>query len=1357
MNKRFWPIFILLVFACLQGYSQLSDLHYLPPLKQGSNNGSVREQAIYLSTPESTAFAVNAYRGTSTTPIATFSISNATPARYDLPNGDNAITMVQNNNTGVVISNGGLRFEAPGGQKFYVNYRGSSGAQSTSLTSKGRQALGTSFKWGGAPNYGTTNEQGTSLGIMATEATTTVDIFGYDPNCEFREGNDRDGITSNTIQVVLNAGESFVLEAHIAETSANIDGWLGASIVSDKPIAISNGGLNYAAVNGSGGSRDAGIDQPVPEDNLGKDYIFVRGGGVNNTEFPIIIATQNNTQIFVNGSATPIATINNGEYFIVPGTNYSSGLPGANMYIRTSKDAYAYQNLAGTNGIQTVGLNFVAPLNCLIPDTVNNIPNITDAAGTTLTGGITIIASTTTPDANIIVTDGSGVVTKPASLSVAGNPDWKTFYIPNLTGNVDVQSTGPVAVGFFGGNGNRGIAGYFSGFDVAPNVDLQITGTQCLPGANLEVIGEVFDAYQWFFDGTPIAGATTTTYNPTVAGDYFVRVTKGPCTYDSNNLQAYYCNPDIQLIKTADASTVNEGSIVTFTITAQNFGVDPATNLVITDVLPTGLSLVSASPTVGSWSSPNWTIGTLTSGTLETISIVAMADTNNMTVPAQFPTNTATNTQDQIDSNITIDSPSASVTILNDFDGDGIMDITDLDDDNDGILDTIECGYIFGSGTLVDPFSSLYEANLATVSARYYFDLGSGVFEADVDTSNGGGWVLILQYVHALGTNPNLNIIGPSSNLPALSVAVLGDDESGSGTTWGHLGNSGLSALNAEELRWYAETTGHDRVIHFKSDVGLSYAETGTGNFSGINSSYTELTGHSANLPDAVANYFSNQGDLALTNFPYWLSGTYHWGIRGLGNRWEVDDYGRNTASTIHRIWARATTSPCADTDGDGLANLLDLDSDGDGCFDVVEADFTDENSDGVLGPVSVNVDSNGLVTSGSDGYTGTNYLVTDGSVVHPICGSDSDSDGVPDGVDLDDDNDGIYDNTECNVINHALTGTATQNSNYNSTLIAAQAINGNLGYPEAHTAGGTANDWWEVDLGELERIDEVKIWNRTACCSDRLSNMFVLISDTPFPSNTDLEAAQVNATFSAQLGDMNGLISVQVPFGIEGRYIRIQKSGTNPGGNWINIYELQALEYTFCDINSNGIPNYLDLDSDGDNCSDANEAYTNVNADGDDGGTYGSGTPSVNPDGTVIAASYPTPADIDLNGTYDFQEVGVAPTITIQPENQHVFLNNNGVFGPTASDADAYQWEVSTDGGTTFNTINDGVEYSGTQSDELSILLPNLEKNGYIYRAVLTSDTFVCGQTLTNAVVLTVGPRTIITNRRITIRVNKN
>ena len=109
-KKNIGLLILFLIFGIIKSYAQLSDLHYLPPLKQGSNNGSAREQAIYLSTPVTTAFTVNAYRGTSPTPIATFSISNASPAVYNLPNGDNGITMLQNNDTVIVISTGRITF-----------------------------------------------------------------------------------------------------------------------------------------------------------------------------------------------------------------------------------------------------------------------------------------------------------------------------------------------------------------------------------------------------------------------------------------------------------------------------------------------------------------------------------------------------------------------------------------------------------------------------------------------------------------------------------------------------------------------------------------------------------------------------------------------------------------------------------------------------------------------------------------------------------------------------------------------------------------------------------------------------------------------------------------------------------------------------------------------------------------------------------------------------------------------------------------------------------------------------------------------------------------------------------------------
>ena len=178
--RKLGLLFVLLFVSNFVS-AQLSDLHYLPPLKQGQNNAGIRDQAIYLSTPEPTTFLVNAYQGTNTTPVATFNISNTAPAEWTLSDGDNNIILVNNANTGVVLNNSGLRFESPSGNRFYVNYRGNSSAQAASLTAKGRQALGNRFKWGGVPNLGAHPSKSNTLGIMATEDTTTVQLYGYDP------------------------------------------------------------------------------------------------------------------------------------------------------------------------------------------------------------------------------------------------------------------------------------------------------------------------------------------------------------------------------------------------------------------------------------------------------------------------------------------------------------------------------------------------------------------------------------------------------------------------------------------------------------------------------------------------------------------------------------------------------------------------------------------------------------------------------------------------------------------------------------------------------------------------------------------------------------------------------------------------------------------------------------------------------------------------------------------------------------------------------------------------------------------------------------------------------------------------
>lgn len=898
----------LLLFIFFFGFiisvkGQLSDLHYLPPLKQGKNNQAVQQQAVYLSTPEPTAFTVNAYRGTNTTPIATFSISNTNSAVYTLSNGDNNITLVDNSNTGVVLTNSGLRFESPSGNKFYVNYRGYSTSQATSLTSKGRVAMGTRFKWGGVPNLGSEVSKSNTLGIMATEDNTIVNLFGYDPGCEFRVGNNRAGITADTYQITLDKNESFVFETYIgtAPTAAHRDGWIGASIVSDKDIVISNGSMNFGREENSS-NRDAGIDQPVPENRLGKEYVFVRGNGNANgsTEFPIIIGTADNTQIFVNGSTTPVATINNGEYFEIPSSYYSSNTVGANMLVKTSKDAYAYQCLAGASAVYTQGLNFVAPVNCLLPDVMDNIPDIRNMAGSLVTGGVTIVAAVNTPDSNIVVSDSNGTVTLPPSVPVAGSSDWKTFFIPNLNGDVSVQSTGPMAIGFFGYNGARGVAGYFSGFDTVPVVTLEIVGGDgCLPNADiLEATGN-FDAYQWFEDGVLVVGANESTFRPSKAGDYYCRGTKGPCTYDSQPITAFYCEEDVALSKTVDKAEILEGETATFSIKVKNNSSNPLTNLKITDNIPSGLTFESSYTTTGTWAGNTWDIGTLNGGATAVLEIQVRADEIVGIEPLINLVNTATNTQDQIDNNITEDIPSARITVHNDFDKDGVRDITDLDDDNDGIYDEVECATtICFEPILNDSFENPVIPNSS------YRQLNENSVEGWSTTSTDGRieiWSSGFLGVPAFDGKQFVELNATQNSALYQNLCLT----PGTVMNWSirHRGRAGVDVMQVR--------IGADLATAAVQQT-MSDGTTAWGYYSG---SYT-VPNNQTNTVFVFEAVSTANGNLSVGNF--------------------IDDIQINIVSV----------QSCSDNDNDGFPDNLDLDSDGDGCSDANEY-YRDQNADG--------------------------------------------------------------------------------------------------------------------------------------------------------------------------------------------------------------------------------------------------------------------------------------------------------------------------------------------------------------------------------------------------------------------------
>ena len=74
---------------------------------------------------------------------------------------------------------------------------------------------------------------------MATEDNTNITIDDYDPLVVF-DGNPT--FSSPSINITLNEGESYVL-AGSNSISFNQDGFMGARIISDKPIVLNNGNL----------------------------------------------------------------------------------------------------------------------------------------------------------------------------------------------------------------------------------------------------------------------------------------------------------------------------------------------------------------------------------------------------------------------------------------------------------------------------------------------------------------------------------------------------------------------------------------------------------------------------------------------------------------------------------------------------------------------------------------------------------------------------------------------------------------------------------------------------------------------------------------------------------------------------------------------------------------------------------------------------------------------------------------------------------------------------------------------------------------------------------------------------------
>jgi hypothetical protein len=99
-------------------------------------------------------------------------------------------------------------------------------------------------------------------------------------------------------------------------------------------------------------------------------------------------------------------------------------------------------------------------------------------------------------------------------------------------------------------------------------------------------------------------------------------------------------------------------------------------------------------------------------------------------------------------------------------------------------------------------------------------------------------------------------------------------------------------------------------------------------------------------------------------------------------------------------------------------------------------------------------------------------------------------------------------------------------------------------------------NAWWQVDLGTSTSIASIVVWNRTDGSGGRLSDYWVFVSDTPFsPSDTPATLQNRAGTFSSHQTVAPGPTSTIVIPGAQGRYVRVQLTGTN----YLSLAEVQV------------------------------------------------------------------------------------------------------------------------------------------------------------------------------------------------------
>ena len=388
------------------------------------------------------------------------------------------------------------------------------------FTLKARNALGTNFLiptqnyFSNSASYSPTPYN--AFDIVATTDNTIVMITPAKPILGHAAGV--------TFTVNLNKGQTW---SGLATSQAAANHLWGSSVTSNHPIAIT---MTDDLLYGITGCADLVGDQIVPVGINGTDYVVIKGNLTNNGNRAFILATQNNTSVYIDGNATPVTTLAKGQL-------YDHNILNPSSYISASLPVYVFQ----TSGFGCeLGGALIPSINCngsrqvVFTRTTSQQLGVLIATQTANTGSFQVNGNPTLiTAANFAVVPGTAGNWQSTSMtfSLSQIPVGSVVSITNSSGEFHLG----LLIGDVGGGCSYGYFSDFAGLNLGPDLSI------CQGNTATFDAGSGWSTYLWN------TGATTESITTSLAGEYSVTATNAQCVaFDTINLTVNSSpNPDL--------------------------------------------------------------------------------------------------------------------------------------------------------------------------------------------------------------------------------------------------------------------------------------------------------------------------------------------------------------------------------------------------------------------------------------------------------------------------------------------------------------------------------------------------------------------------------------------------------------------------------------------------------------------------------------------------------------------------------------------------------------------------------------------------------------------------------------------